>query len=732
MQETIAAHYPGTKLIISEWNFGADESMNGALAIADVLGIYGREGVDAAAYWRNPPAAARATSRSRCTATTTARAARFGGVVVPATTSDDGRSAHSRRSTRTTGMMRVDARQPVDPDAAIDVGLDITGFTATGDAARYMYSPADPTASSPTRVGRVAGDAAGVVDHVLELASRDDAGLGSDASAVREERGQGAMGLKKNMAHLLRVPGADVGGDVPVPDHRPAQLGADAMGAFGYSVAFVGFFQLVAGLGTNALLIRDVARDRTMLSQLVYNAVLLKVATSIIVPVVGISFAYAIGNRGDRMTLIVLGFMAMAFATTAEVAFGALGAWRSSPSRRSSASSSSTSPTASACSPSSSARRHRLRRHRHVRRLRPARRQLRDAAAARAPTVPLRPQDHAAPAARWRAADDADGPQRDLRHRRRPDPRPITSDTEVGWYTVAYRWVGIPIFITTAVVTSYFPRFSAHGSPVTPDFSRYVNQAVRIVMLAAVPCSIGLGMVADDLVRLVYEPDFYPSISLIQILSFHIPLAAMDTVLATALIASNRQRRYLYVSLAAAALNPIACVLLIHWADSRYENGAIGAALVTVFTELFILVGALRLRPPGVLDWPATWNLGRILLAGGAMVPVLIVWGSLPLFVQVALGAATYPIASAAVPSRRHRRDPPAHRLVAARAPAPGAREDRLTETRCPTRTPPPPRSRRSSAPATGATRSPPPSPACCRATSRRSTSRSSTRAPTT
>ena len=63
--------------------------------------------------------------------------------------------------------------------------------------------------------------------------------------------------------------------------------------------------------------------------------------------------------------------------------------------------------------------------------------------------------------------------------------------------------------------------------------------------------------------------------------------------------------------MAAAALNPIACVLLIHWADNRYGNGAIGAALVTVATELFILVGALRLRPPGVLDWAATRNLGR-------------------------------------------------------------------------------------------------------------------------
>jgi O-antigen/teichoic acid export membrane protein len=132
---------------------------------------------------------------------------------------------------------------------------------------------------------------------------------------------------------------------------------------------------------------------------------------------------------------------------------------------------------------------------------------------------------------------------------------------------------------------------------------------------------------------------------LIQILAFHIPLAAMDTVLATALIAANRQRRYLYVSLMAAALNPIACILLIHWADSRYGNGAIGAALVTVATELFILGGALRLRTTGVLDWATSKNLGLILLAGGAMVPVLIVGGSLPLLVQVALGAATYPVA---------------------------------------------------------------------------------------
>jgi hypothetical protein len=56
MRAWINQYYPGTRLAINEWNWGADKTMNGALAIADVLGVYGREGVDMAAYWTAPPA----------------------------------------------------------------------------------------------------------------------------------------------------------------------------------------------------------------------------------------------------------------------------------------------------------------------------------------------------------------------------------------------------------------------------------------------------------------------------------------------------------------------------------------------------------------------------------------------------------------------------------------------------------------------------------------------------
>ncbi|MGA9020310.1 MAG: glycoside hydrolase family 44 protein, partial [Terracidiphilus sp.] len=43
--------YPGTKTGIDEYNFGGLESINGALVQADILGIFGRQGLDLGAFW---------------------------------------------------------------------------------------------------------------------------------------------------------------------------------------------------------------------------------------------------------------------------------------------------------------------------------------------------------------------------------------------------------------------------------------------------------------------------------------------------------------------------------------------------------------------------------------------------------------------------------------------------------------------------------------------------------
>jgi hypothetical protein len=51
LQQKIAQHYPGTSLSITEWNYGAGEDISGAIASADVLGIFGAYGVDMAMMW---------------------------------------------------------------------------------------------------------------------------------------------------------------------------------------------------------------------------------------------------------------------------------------------------------------------------------------------------------------------------------------------------------------------------------------------------------------------------------------------------------------------------------------------------------------------------------------------------------------------------------------------------------------------------------------------------------
>ena len=54
MRSWIAARYPGTKLAISEYNWGGDTGISSALAQAEALAIFGREGVDLATRWVAP------------------------------------------------------------------------------------------------------------------------------------------------------------------------------------------------------------------------------------------------------------------------------------------------------------------------------------------------------------------------------------------------------------------------------------------------------------------------------------------------------------------------------------------------------------------------------------------------------------------------------------------------------------------------------------------------------
>lgn len=56
MKQWVAQYYPGLQTGITEYNWGAENHINGATAQADILGIFGREGLELANRWTTPPA----------------------------------------------------------------------------------------------------------------------------------------------------------------------------------------------------------------------------------------------------------------------------------------------------------------------------------------------------------------------------------------------------------------------------------------------------------------------------------------------------------------------------------------------------------------------------------------------------------------------------------------------------------------------------------------------------
>ena len=55
LRRWVVENYPGTRIALTEFNWGGEGDVSGALALAEILGVLGREGADAACYWTAPP-----------------------------------------------------------------------------------------------------------------------------------------------------------------------------------------------------------------------------------------------------------------------------------------------------------------------------------------------------------------------------------------------------------------------------------------------------------------------------------------------------------------------------------------------------------------------------------------------------------------------------------------------------------------------------------------------------
>lgn len=89
LRHWVTTYYvPGTPIGITEYNWGAEGHINGATAQADVLGIFGREGLDLAARWTTPASSTPTYNAIKMYRNYDGRKSTFGDVSVAASGAD--------------------------------------------------------------------------------------------------------------------------------------------------------------------------------------------------------------------------------------------------------------------------------------------------------------------------------------------------------------------------------------------------------------------------------------------------------------------------------------------------------------------------------------------------------------------------------------------------------------------------------------------------------------------
>ncbi|HEY7199741.1 MAG TPA: glycoside hydrolase family 44 protein [Candidatus Dormibacteraeota bacterium] len=101
LKRWIAAAYPGTGIAITEYSFGGEKDASGAVAEAEALGVFGREGVDVAAYWTYPPPDTPVGAAFRLYRNYDGRGGTFGDRSLPVTSSSSSVAAFASRHSDT-------------------------------------------------------------------------------------------------------------------------------------------------------------------------------------------------------------------------------------------------------------------------------------------------------------------------------------------------------------------------------------------------------------------------------------------------------------------------------------------------------------------------------------------------------------------------------------------------------------------------------------------------------
>jgi len=212
----------------------------------------------------------------------------------------------------------------------------------------------------------------------------------------------------------------------------------------------------------------------------------------------------------------------------------------------------------------------------------------------------------------------------------------MKGDAVVGWYNAAYNLIFGLMFIQSSFNLAIFPILSRLFNSSMNSFRRVYERAFKYLFYTGLPIAVGVTLLAERIILLIYGQEYLNATGALQILIWALAFIFVNGLLGNTLVATNQQKRATCIIGGAAILNVILNVLMIP--SLSYK----GAAIATVASEMFVFLFCSIALSKSVAPSPLFKIYQKPLLATLIMGVFIVVFNSLPILVLIPLAAIIY------------------------------------------------------------------------------------------
>jgi O-antigen/teichoic acid export membrane protein len=218
----------------------------------------------------------------------------------------------------------------------------------------------------------------------------------------------------------------------------------------------------------------------------------------------------------------------------------------------------------------------------------------------------------------------------------------LVNEKNVGWYGTADQLFGTFLFVPTVFITAVYPVLSRTYANAPDSVIQIVRKSFDIMWLTAIPAGMGVLLIANPLMVLLFGPDFTNAGPILSVFGLVMILTYQNMMLGQFLISTDRQKPWSRVIALAALMTIPLDLVFIHAAERQLGIGAVGGAISFLVTEMFMMMAALYLMPKGYLTWDNARRALRVVAAGLAMVGAAWWFREMFILIPILVGAGVY------------------------------------------------------------------------------------------